>query len=132
YTLLEVLDLSGAQAERLWSAFEIAHRALREAGITKSKADLDVNLFERGYTELTLARLVEVMRLGLAIAEKSDVEDVPESDKAFGKARDYICGEHNDLKLGYPVSWRIALGKLVRQQALGIFDQPKVKAIDVN
>ena len=138
HTLVEVLGLSDAQEERVWIAFEVARRALRELKIfPKSKADeqmlLDLNLFERGYPELTLERFIDVIRLCLATADKDDVAKVPLIDKAFAKAdaREYICKDIADQRPSSPVSWRIVLAKLARLHGLGIFDDPKAKPIDI-
>ena len=74
YTFVEILEFSSAQEERFWNAFDIARRFLRELKLfPKSeddlRAQLDQNLFERGWPELTLARLIEGFDQSLANAD---------------------------------------------------------------
>lgn len=128
YTLVEILDFSTAQSERFWSAFDIARRMLSKGDL---RAELDQNLFDRGWPELTLEKLIDVVRLCLANADKLDTGSVEIRDKAFAKAREKLCGDIAATRPSTPVSWRIVLNRLTRLQGMGIFDDPKVKPIDI-
>ncbi len=146
YTIMEILDMSGAQQERFMNAYDIAKEVLRDLGIYPAKKNAEqermaaeLDEFERGYPRLTLSLLLDVVGACHAKADR------PPSGGGRGKAREEDDHEpcafrpfnavlasaegmkslqtrlHAANVQGNAISWRALLGKLGRLNRLKVF-----------
>jgi DNA helicase HerA-like ATPase len=136
YTVMEILDLSEAQAQRFLQAYDIAKVLLRDLGIFPKKGDreeerlaIEVDEFDRGYPRLRLQHLVDVVAGVVDVAEHQEVHprspELAANDAAELKRQ---IGSHLK-KIDSPVSWRALLGKLARLNRLQVFDRPEAEAL---
>jgi hypothetical protein len=126
YTVIEILALNEAQAERFLKAYDLAKMVMRDLGIFPAKGNsdqerlaLEIDEFERGYPRLTLSFMIEMVRACHAHVDKSEFDPyltVLKSDEA----RESIQKRLSTLDLPkHPVSWRAVLGRLILQRQLG-------------
>ncbi len=89
YTAAEILDLSEAQQQRFFQAYDVAKEVLRDLGVFPQKtADpearakqerlvLELDEFSRGYPRLTLSLLIDVVGACLALADRPSKSRAP-------------------------------------------------------
>lgn len=143
----EIMDLSDAQNERLFQAYEIAKALLRELKIFpadgKERDLLDIDEFDRGWPTMKLDDLRYLVWAIIAIGDKSgDGEPNIRDSQFFGKwdtAKRRILAYFNSgdgdadvkkTKINHVISWKSLQAKLGRLQRLRIFDRGKTHAID--
>ena len=135
YAVIEILNLSEAQAERFLKAYDVATSLLRELGIFPEPGKRDQELiaveldeFERGYPRLTLAHLLDVV--GACVA-KANGEDPQPRTPAFQANDAAALKKHLGMlkKIDAPISWRALLGKLARLNRLKVFDNAEARPL---
>lgn len=148
YAVKEILDLSDAQEERFFKAFDITKEVMRDLDIFPKKDSaeqqrlaLENDEFERGYPGMMLALLMDVVGACLARAEKGskegkgkakgsdDEDDTPPATFEFqtpglrtseGKAK--LAKRVNAANPpGNAISWRAVLGRLARLNRMKVF-----------
>lgn len=136
YAVMEILELTEAQADRFLKAYEVAKALLRELGVFPERGNaeqerlaLEIDEFERGYPRLTLSMLLDVVA---ACVRKVDGQE-PEPFNAILQQGDGLAAlkRHlGQLKIDSPVSWRALHGKLWRLNRLKVFDQSGAKPLN--
>jgi hypothetical protein len=131
----EILDLSEAQAERFLKAHDITKLALEKMGIwpkteVQRQQLIELDEMERGYPEMTLAHLYDVVRQIEATVDK-DGDDPPLETDVFRARRNELKQLIATAKVPQNViSWRALMGKLGRLKRLKIFDSPSAAPMD--
>jgi DNA helicase HerA-like ATPase len=143
YAVQEILDLSEAQSERFFKAYDIAKLALDRLGIWPRSSDerrmmMELDEFEAGYPEMTLTHLYDVVQQIAAIIDqdkdknKGGLElDAPLETAAFRDRRSelrQLVGAANVPK--NVISWRALQGKLGKIKRLKIFDSREAPALN--
>lgn len=146
YAVGEILDLSDAQLERYWKAYEITKEVMRELGVFPAKDDadqqrlaLELDEFDRGYPRMSLSLLTDVVGACLARAEpkgdkktrtKADAEEEAPPLAFTPYSAALKAGEglavltkrvHAANPPGNVISWRALLGRLARLNRLKVF-----------
>jgi DNA helicase HerA-like ATPase len=127
YAIQEILDLSEAQGDRFFKAFDVTRLALERMKIwpnteAEKKLQMEVDEMDTGYPGMALAHLYDVVAQIAAMIAKDENDPFLET-RAFRDKR-------NDLKqiIGSakvppnPISWRALQGKLGKIRRLKIFD----------
>lgn len=127
YTVAEILDLTDAQQQRYFLAYDVAKTLLRKFHISEVD-DLQLDEFEEGFPGMTLGHLIDVARALEAKASKADSFVI--SSREFAQRESEINAVVAGAKPDSPVSWRALLGKLGRLQRLRVFDNPQARALD--
>lgn len=135
YAVAEILDLSDAQIDRFFKAYDVAKLVLRDLGIFPKKGNpdqeravLELNEFESGYPGLTLSQLIDIASFflnDLANAEFDPFNVEFKEEKAKQKIKQRIASVHTSSE----ISWKALLGKLWRLKRMDIFDNPRAKPI---
>lgn len=143
----EIMDLTDAQSERLFQAYEIAKGLLRELKIFPREGGerdiLDIDEFDRGWPTMKLDDLRYLVWAIISIGEKSGGgEPLVRESQFYGKwetARRRIHAHFNGgdadadpkkTKISSAISWKALMAKLGRLQRLRIFDRGRERAID--
>ncbi len=135
YALQELLDLTDAQSERFFKAYDITKLVLERLKIWPVSDDdkrrqLELDEFESGSPNMKLAHLHDIVWQIAQIQDDND-DDVPFATTEFreSKNRAIIKQLIGAQKLpGSLPSWRALLGKLGRMKRLKIFDVAGVGA----
>jgi uncharacterized protein len=135
YAAAEIMELSDAQSDRFFKAYDVTKLILRDLGIFPRKdnkqdeeAVLDLNEFEAGYPMITLSYLIDIASFILSSIthnEPNIFNDVFKSEQAHKVLEKRI----NVVQTNNEISWKALLGKLWRLKRLEIFDNPKAKPI---
>lgn len=138
YTVVELLELSDAQEQRFFQAYDLSKRLLREFGIfpapnnpQQERRALEIDEFERGYPRLELLFLVDIVGACLAVADKA-----PESWRPrhawlqSEERRQQVLEQLRELKPTHPNSWRPLMGRLYRLNRLQVFDRALAKPLN--
>lgn len=138
YAVQEILELSEAQGERFFKAYDITKVALEKIGIWPTSDQerqelLELNEFETGYPKMTLAHLYDVVKeIAAIVDEKSEFKPYLESELFRNpenrKKLHQIIGQVNPPK--NVISWRALMGKLGRIKRLKVFDSPAALPLD--
>ncbi len=135
YAVQEILDLTEAQSERFFKAYDITKLALERMGIwPTTEADrrmlMELDELDRGYPNMTLAHLYDVVYEIEASVDKDDSEPYLETPifRERRKELQQIIAAANPPK--NLISWRALRGKLGRIKRLKIFDSPSAPALD--
>lgn len=135
YALQELLDLTDAQAERFFKAYDITKLALERLKIwpvsdQDKKQQMELDEFESGYPNMKLTHLHDVVRQIEANIDKNPDDPylvTPEfRDSKNLAAIKQLIGA-GSLPGSVP-SWRALLGKLGRMKRLNVFDVAGVPA----
>jgi len=135
YAAAEIMDLSEAQVDRFFKAYDVTKLIMRDLGIFPQKGNqheedlaLELNEFEEGYPKLTLSFLIDVANLLLASLAHS--EYVP-FNAVFKdeKTLQIIQQRIHAVQTNNEISWKALLGKLWRLKRTDIFDNPEAKPI---
>lgn len=127
YAVQEILDLSDAQSERFFKAYDVTKIALEKMKIwprtPKEKAlQLEFDEFESGYPGMTLSHLYDLVKEITAIVNKDEESALLETSN-FGSNRSALRQIIGAAKPpGNAISWRALLGRLGKLKRLGIFD----------
>jgi DNA helicase HerA-like ATPase len=136
YTVAEIVGMSDAQQERFLKAVDTAKQVLRDLSIFPRDPDherllLELNEFEEGYPELTLARLMDIVRAFIADVEKEPQQYWPSCPEfRSAEAKRAILSRAHAAKSQHPVSWRTLMARLWQLDRYRIFDQPGSPGLD--
>jgi hypothetical protein len=135
YMLMEILELSEAQQSRFLAAYDLGRTLLSQFEIFPRRGHrqedeqflYELDDMERGYPELTLRRLYDIVRVcGYFADYKRDQSEPAELiyDSAFREADNAasLIAAVRDLKPTSATSWRVLQGRLARLLRLKIFD----------
>jgi DNA helicase HerA-like ATPase len=135
YAAAEIMDLSDAQQDRFFKAFDVTKLVMRDLDIFPKKGvpdqereAIDVNEFDTGYPCMTLSYLIDIANFFLASLSHNEFEpfnEVFKSEEAKGKIRARIA----TVSTNNEISWKALLGKLWRLNRTAIFDNPSVRPI---
>lgn len=131
YAVAEILEMSDAQQDRFFVAYEISKALLRELDIFPANNDreqeriaAELDEFDRGYPRLTLQCLMDVVGECLAKVAKSTAEArSPEFSTEEGQQLLRRLVQQADLP-GSAISWKALIGKLGRLSRIRVFDPP--------
>jgi uncharacterized protein len=135
YMLMEILELSEPQQARFLAAYDLGRVLLNQFGVFPRRNHrqrdeeflYDLDDMERGYPELTLRRLYDIVRVCAYFADRKRGQSSPEEliyDSAFreGDHAGILIAGARDLKPTNATSWRVLQGRLARLLRLKIFD----------
>ncbi|HZW33551.1 MAG TPA: ATP-binding protein [Isosphaeraceae bacterium] len=134
YAVIDILDMSDAQADRFLKAFDTAKAVLRDLGIFPKPGDpeqerlsLEIDEFARGYPRLTLSMMIDVVQ---ACVNRAEGQEIRPFTREFQKDNAEVLKRHvGKLKIDMPISWRALLGKLWRLHRLKVFDQDSARPL---
>lgn len=134
YAVQEILDLSEAQAERFFKAYDVAKLALERMKIwpvsdAEKRQQLELDEMDTGYPKMTLSHLYDVVQQIASIIGNEEEEPYLET-RTFRDRRSelkQIIGAANVPK--NVISWRALQGKLGRIKRLKIFDSADAKPL---
>jgi hypothetical protein len=134
FAVAELLDLTTAQLERFFKAFDVTKQVMREFEIFPKKvADeermaLELNEFDEGYPRMTLSLLLDVVSCFHSAVDGSEFQPYNDEFRPQDKmAR--IKSRAIPVKGDSAPSWRALIGKLARLRRANVFDQKNVKAL---
>jgi uncharacterized protein len=135
YAVQEILDLSEAQSERFFKAYDVTKLALERFGVWPSNENerrmlMELDEFESGYPKMTLTQLYDVVKEITSVIDKDGSPPSLET-AVFRKERDrlkQIIGEVSPPK--NVISWRALMGKLNKIKRLNIFDSSTATPLD--
>jgi DNA helicase HerA-like ATPase len=135
YAAAEILDLSDAQLDRFWKAYEVTKLVLRDLGVFPSKGNkdeerqaLELDEFDSGYPRMTLSHLIDIAGFFLSHLAHSEFEPFNSAFKG-DTAKRIIEGRIHAVQTNNEISWKALLSKLWRLHRPGIFDNAKAPAI---
>ncbi|MCI0704344.1 MAG: ATP-binding protein [Planctomycetia bacterium] len=143
WTVKEIMDLSDAQEERFFKAYDIAKPLLRDLDIFPQKGQLEqermaleIDEFERGYPRVTLPLLIDIVRACAQRAEpkgdkrrgkKEEEDDTPAFEPWCRELKAPGAVDHLNKRVnaanppGSVVSWHALHGRLSRLNRLKVF-----------
>lgn len=134
YAASEILDLSPAQQDRFFKAYDTAKLVLRDLniypckGTAEEREALEIDEFETGLPKLTLSHLIDVG--GFFLGKLSSTEYEPYNAEFKGtKEKAQIKQRVGAVDTNNEISWKALLGKLWRLHRMGIFDNRNANAI---
>jgi hypothetical protein len=128
YTVAELLDLTDAQQERYWQAYDAAKTVMRRLHLSTID-DLNLDEFETGFPGMTLSLLIDIAAAFEASASKGEI--IFRNPALANRAKEAQSAIQPLLaKATSTVSWRALLGKLGRLRRLNVFDQRNVAALN--
>lgn len=138
YAVMEILDLSEAQQDRFWKAYEVTKLLFRDMDVFPRKGNNDelrqefeLNEFDTGYPHMTLSHMIDIA--GAFLHKVSKNPGNPQFfNKIFQDNTDQVMQRVNATKTENEISWRALLSRLWRIQRLGVFDVPRSNSIDYN
>ncbi len=144
YMLMEILELSEAQQARFLAAYDLGRTMLSQFGVfprrnhrQEDEAFLyELDDMERGYPELTLRRLYDIVRVCGQLADRKRGQADPADlifDSAFREsdhAAVLVAAAH-ELKPTNATSWRVLQGRLARLLRLKIFDDQEMPDFEI-
>lgn len=135
YAAAEIMDLTDAQQDRFFKAYDVTKLILRDLDIfpKKNNADeermaLEINEFETGYPRMTLSFLIDIANFILASLAHTEYEPFNEEFKS-DQARKKIQARIANLQTSNEISWKALLGRLWRLKRTEVFDNPNAKPI---
>jgi DNA helicase HerA-like ATPase len=138
YAVKELLELSDAQEQRFFQAYDLGKQLLREFGIfpapnnpEEEREALEVDEFERGYPRLELLFLTDLVSACLAAADKAHERWHPRHRWLRPEAGQKKALERvRESKPTHPNSWRPLLSRLSRLERLRVFDREQAKPLN--
>jgi uncharacterized protein len=119
YAASEIMDLSDAQLDRFFKAYDTAKLILKDMNIYPKKNTneerecLELDEFESGYPRLTLLHLIDVS--GYFLSKLSGADYEPYTAEFNGtKERAQIKQRVGAVQTNNEISWKALLGKLWR------------------
>jgi DNA helicase HerA-like ATPase len=136
YAVMEILNLSEAQQERFYKAYDAARAVMRDLKIfptTKEDEEelMDLDELETGYPKLTLSFLLDIVGMFRHQVSKDDREPEP-FNPILRKNVDRVKERLAQFKTSHELSWLALLGRLYRINRLKIFDNRETAPIDYN
>lgn len=134
YAVQEILELTDAQIERFFKAYDITKLALERIGVWPTNEDerqqlMELDELETGYPKMTLTHLYDVIKEIEAWVDKDDTEPWLESQE-MRQGRTKLQQIIRSTKPPKQIfSWRALKGKLGRVKRLKIFDSPQAPAL---
>ena len=134
YALQEILDLTEAQSERFFKAYDVTKQILEKLEIWPANEQqrrqlLELDDMDIGYPKMTLTCLYDVVRQIHAIIEKG--ADPKLETNFLVENRDKLKQLIGAAKMsGNLISWRALIGKLNKIRRLKIFDSSKAQQIN--
>ena len=133
YLASELMDLTSAQIDRFFKAYEVTKQILRDVKVfPKSPEDeqraLEIDEFDTGYPHITLSFLIDICGLLLNKVEKN--EEYNPYDFRLKNRKSVVLGRINKVKTDSAASWRALLSKLWQMHKTKIFDVPRTSPMD--
>jgi DNA helicase HerA-like ATPase len=135
YAVAEILDLSDAQTDRFFKAYDVAKLVLKDLNIfpkkdnpDEEKKALELNEFDEGYPRLTLSQLIDIASFFLHHLAQTEYQPYNPEFKEQ-QAREKIKQRVTTVSTSHEISWKALLGKLWRLKRTDIFDNPRAKPI---
>jgi DNA helicase HerA-like ATPase len=135
YAVAEILELSDAQMDRFFKAYDTTKLVLRDLSIfpkkgnpAEERAAIELNEFESGYPCMTLSHLIDIGGLFLNTLAGTEWGPYNLGFKSAA-AQAQIKKRAATVSTNNEISWKALLGKLYRLNRLRIFDNPKAEAI---
>ena len=135
YAVQEILELTEAQSERFFKAYDVTKLALERMGIWPTNEQerrmlMELDELESGCPEMTLAHLYDVIYEIEASIDKDGAEAYLETAvfRTRRKELQALINAANPPK--NVISWRALRGKLGRIKRLKIFDSPSAPALN--
>jgi DNA helicase HerA-like ATPase len=135
YAAAEIMELSEAQSDRFFKAYDVTKLVLRDLGIFPRKdhkedeeAILELNEFENGYPMITLSYLIDIANFLLNSLTHNEFDPFNNEFKS-DQARKIIEKRINVVQTNHEISWKALISKLWRLKRLSIFDNPNAKPI---
>lgn len=135
YAVQEILELTEAQSERFFKAYDVTKLALERMGVWPTNEQerrmlMELDELESGYPEMTLAHLYDVIYEIEASIDKDGAEAYLETAvfRTRRKELQALINAANPPK--NVISWRALRGKLGRIKRLKIFDSPSAPALN--
>jgi hypothetical protein len=136
YAVQEILELSEAQEERFFKAYDVTKLALEKMGVwpvtePERKQLVELDEFEAGYPKMILAHLYDVIKEVASVFDDKGANPPYLETELFlarRKELDQIINQVNPPK--NIISWRALMGKLGKIRRLKIFDSPAAPALD--
>ncbi len=136
YAAVEIMDLTDAQQDRFFKAYDVLKLVMRDLDIypkksisEQEKEAIEVNEFNSGYPNMTLSYLIDLAGFFLASLSHNDefepFNDIFKSDVAKSQIRARIA----TISTNNEISWKALLGKLWRLNRTAVFDNPSVSPI---
>ncbi len=129
HTVVEILNLTEAQAGRFLKAYDIAKEVMRDLDLFPKRGDgeqerlaVELDEFERGYPRLTLSIMMDVVGACLAKADKSEIAPYGRQLSSDEGKKALVTRVNSTDLPGSAVSWRALLGRLARLNRLKVFD----------
>ncbi|MBI3301108.1 MAG: ATP-binding protein, partial [Deltaproteobacteria bacterium] len=148
HAVTEILDLSQAQQERFFKAYDTLKLILKDLEIFPRKGEeqraLEIDELETGYPRMTLPQLIDVVQVFTDMAANTKEEkskgksnEPEEPVRTFDLLSPELRGKERLIKQraaaaqapGNAISWRGLLGKLWMVQRLQVFDNPKAPSL---
>ena len=134
YALQEILDLTEAQSERFFKAYDVTKQILEKLKIWPANEQqrqqlLELDDMETGYPKMTLTCLYDVVRQIHAVIEKGADPNLETNFLIENRDRlkQLIGAAQMPSNL---ISWRALIGKLNKIKRLKIFDSGKAQQIN--
>ena len=135
YAAAEIMDLTDAQQDRFFKAYDVTKLILRDLDVfpKKNNSDeermaLEINEFETGYPHMTLSFLIDVANFVLASLAHTEHEPFNDEFKSE-EAKKKIHARIANLQTNNEISWKALLGRLWRLKRTDVFDNPDAKPI---
>lgn len=135
YAVAEILDLTEAQVDRYFKAYDVAKHMLnaldifpRKGNATEERQALELDEFESGYPRMRLSHMIDICGFFLNHLAGGEFEPYNaefKGDQVKAKIKERVAA----TKTMSESSWKALLGKLWRLQRTGIFDSPKAPPI---
>jgi DNA helicase HerA-like ATPase len=140
YAVKEILDLTDAQEQRFFRAYDVAKQLLRDFGIFPRRDEHGMTLkedeerlfaydeFDRGYPGMRLEHVLDVA--GEYLRQVSKQEREPSfRTPAFQENPEQVVKRVKEAKSDHEGSWRALTGRLWRLARLGVFDQADARPL---
>jgi DNA helicase HerA-like ATPase len=135
YAVQEILELTEAQSERFFKAYDVTKLALERMGIWPTNEQerrmlMELDELDSAYPEMTLCHLYDVINEIEASVDKDAEEPYVETPifRSRRKELQQLIAAASPPK--NVISWRALRGKLGRIKRLKIFDSPSAPALN--
>jgi hypothetical protein len=137
HAVQEILELSEAQGQRFFKAYDVTKLALEKLGIWPRPNNdedrrklMDLDELDSGYPEMTLTHLYDVVKEIHAVIDHDETEPYLETGVFQEKRKQLrqIIGSADPP--ANVISWRALMGKLNKIKRLKIFDSKESSALD--
>jgi DNA helicase HerA-like ATPase len=135
YAIQEILQLTDAQSERFFKAYDVTKLALEKMGVWPTTDEerrqlMELDEQDGGYPRMTLIHLFDIIKEILAVIGKEETEPHLETDvfiKRRAELRQIIGSVSPPANV---ISWRALLGRVNKIKRLKIFDSAASKPLD--